>query len=395
MYSFSTTILLLLVVIIGCHSFVIRPNNPSNVNNIISSSQQQQKQKQHHLLTSRTPRTTKHHHHQQQHQQQRTQTAPLFSSSNNNNDDDSNNNDSIIHCDVLVLGAGPTGRAMTKLLANADLKVVLADAKYDSPLVPNYGVWLDEWQSIVDRYSQKHNIELKGGKCGKALNQIWQKTDCFFGGSFDTPMTERTRLDRPYGQVDKYGLVDSFQLDESTGNNIQIIRANHKVQQTFSLNLHGDTMVHSEQGTTTQLSNGQTVFSTLVVDATGHESKLVLRQVRDAGEAPPGFQIAYGVAIETDAPTVDDPFFGPYDKDCMTLFDYRTDHLTTDRDSLKHAEKEPTFMYVMPLSDTKVFFEETSLVARDPAMSFQEAKDRCMKRLEYLGIPVRNVLEEE
>jgi len=51
-------------------------------------------------------------------------------------------------------------------------------------------------------------------------------------------------------------------------------------------------------------------------------------------------------------------------------------------------------MYAMPLKGNQIFFEETSLVAR-PAVSFQECKDRCMKRLDHLGIQVTKLYEEE
>ena len=51
-------------------------------------------------------------------------------------------------------------------------------------------------------------------------------------------------------------------------------------------------------------------------------------------------------------------------------------------------------MYVMPIKDNKVFFEETSLVAR-PAISFQECKDRTMKRLKYHGVRITKLYEEE
>jgi len=78
----------------------------------------------------------------------------------------------------------------------------------------------------------------------------------------------------------------------------------------------------------------------------------------------------------------------------MTLFDYRTDHYDSDPVALKKVEGAPTFMYAMPLKDNRIFFEETSLVAR-PALSFQECKDRCFKRLEHLGIKVVDIEEEE
>ena len=48
----------------------------------------------------------------------------------------------------------------------------------------------------------------------------------------------------------------------------------------------------------------------------------------------------------------------------------------------------------MPLNDNRIFFEETSLVAR-PALSFQECKDRCFQRLQHLGIKATNIYEEE
>lgn len=78
----------------------------------------------------------------------------------------------------------------------------------------------------------------------------------------------------------------------------------------------------------------------------------------------------------------------------MTLFDYRTDHFVDGSTEEARAIKDPTFMYAMPLEDNKIFFEETSLVAR-PAISFQECKDRCFTRLEHLGIKVLDVEEEE
>ena len=44
-------------------------------------------------------------------------------------------------------------------------------------------------------------------------------------------------------------------------------------------------------------------------------------------------------------------------------------------------------MYVMPFSDTRLFLEETSLVAR-PAVPFEELKRRLDTRMAHLGIKV-------
>jgi len=102
----------------------------------------------------------------------------------------------------------------------------------------------------------------------------------------------------------------------------------------------------------------------------------------------PGFQIAYGALVRVRDSSPES--VGPYDKEAMTLFDYRTDHLPDDNT----AQKAPTFMYAMPLQGNRIFFEETSLVAR-PAISFQVCKDRYLRRLQHLGIQVEELEEEE
>lgn len=54
----------------------------------------------------------------------------------------------------------------------------------------------------------------------------------------------------------------------------------------------------------------------------------------------------------------------------------------------------PTFLYAMPFSKTRIFLEETSLVAR-PAVGFEDLKGRLHARLNHLGITVKAVEEEE
>lgn len=304
-------------------------------------------------------------------------------------------------CDVLVLGGGPTGRAVASLFAsssNNDWNVILADASHEKPFVPNYGVWRDEWDAVVDRYRQM-GVSLTGGEYGEALNRQWDITDCFFGGSFDIPTEQRQRLDRPYCQVDKNALKQSLVNDS---NGVTILPYNHD-SKAIGINIYSPTgsLVHDETGSTIRLvskddeSDTVTVRARIIIDTTGHETQLVLRDTKADANRPPGFQIAYGCLADLDeSSVVDKTMCGPYDKEAMTLFDYRTDHFDGDDSATQKAIEEPTFMYVMPLKDNKVFFEETSLVAR-PAVSFQECKDRCFRRLDHLGIKVNAIEEEE
>jgi len=292
-------------------------------------------------------------------------------------------------CDVLVLGSGPAARAAASLFSKrGDRNVILADKNFDKPWIPNYGVWQDEWEAVSERYSM----------CGidtlNSINRKWEMTDCYFGGSFGIPTEERFRVNRPYWRVDRIRLQDVL----TNHNCYEVIKANHE-SKMIGLNLFSppDSLVHDENGSTIRLSDGTVVKAKLIVDCTGHESKLISKNPEEDGNVEAGYQIAYGLTADVEPLEEGGEFgdcIGPYDKEAMTLFDYRTDHFVSDSVEEKKATADPTFMYAMPLSGNEIFFEETSLVAR-PAISFQECKDRCMTRLEHLGIKVLKIKEEE
>lgn len=293
-------------------------------------------------------------------------------------------------CDVLVIGSGPAGRSIAKLLSSnptdeSKIKVILADRNIDKKWVPNYGAWRKEWDAISDTYKNKCGVD----GLEKAIDREWEVTDCYFGGSHGIPVTERFRLDKAYLRVDGEKLEDTLK-----GGYVEIAANHFSIATGLNVFSPKDSLTVDDQGCSIELKNDVTgdlikIDAKLIIDCTGHESKLVTRDQRVPFRQP-GYQIAYGALVELDE---NDTNSGPYDKEAMTLFDYRTDHLDDDDDD-SAAESSPTFMYAMPLTDNKIFFEETSLVAR-PAISFQLCKDRCFKRLKHLGIKVSKVLEEE
>lgn len=68
------------------------------------------------------------------------------------------------------------------------------------------------------------------------------------------------------------------------------------------------------------------------------------------------------------------------------------------RDFSKHKPesleaKYPTFLYVMAMSPTKIFFEETCLASRE-AMPFNLLKSKLMSRLKAMGIRITRTYEE-
>ena len=252
------------------------------------------------------------------------------------------------NCDVLVLGSGPAARSIASLLGANSLKVVLADQNEQRDWPPNYGVWQDEWQAILDKYTSM-GVKLDGGNEGQCVDRSWPVTDCYFGGSFDIPTEARMRLDRPYYRVDRFALRKSLMAGDSY---YETVRANHN-SQAIGVNMYepAGSLLHDSKGSTTVLEkkNGDqvTVRSKLIVDCTGHETRLVLKESRDTSPKP-GFQIAYGILADVDEASFrnDKSAIGPYDMEAMTLFDYRTDHYdNADVGAQGKVAASPTFMY--------------------------------------------------
>jgi len=297
-----------------------------------------------------------------------------------------------IDVDVAVVGGGIAGTTISWLLQqNEDCKVALIDPNaqnINSTWYPNYGEWRDEWHSLSEALNL---VELK-----ECTTTEWEVTDCFFGGNFQIPMNERTRLDRPYIRVDRIKLQGLLRRKFAEAGGLAI--ASKISAKKLSPNLFDTTaLVHHSEGSVITLDNQNRVNAKVVIDATGFESRLVAREdPYNARGNPrvlrPGYQIAYGFIAYIDN-------MGPYDPLAMTLFDYRTDYNadTTNKDIIDR----PTFMYVMPLKileggKYKVFFEETSLVGRDSRMlSFTECKKRALERLAFYNITIESIEEEE
>eukprot|EP00437_Effrenium_voratum_P011976 CAMPEP_0181450544 /NCGR_PEP_ID=MMETSP1110-20121109/28230_1 /TAXON_ID=174948 /ORGANISM="Symbiodinium sp., Strain CCMP421" /LENGTH=626 /DNA_ID=CAMNT_0023574767 /DNA_START=46 /DNA_END=1922 /DNA_ORIENTATION=+ len=279
--------------------------------------------------------------------------------------------------DVAVIGAGPGGTLLAYLLAEQHgRKVCLIDPAASKKWPNNYGVWQAEWDALA----AKLGVDLNA-----CLQAQWKVTDCYFGGSWELPVDNRLRLDRPYARVDRAKLK---QLLRSSPN-VKVIESEVECKAIANNVFDCPAIRHSGSGSVILLADGSAIRTKLIVDSTGFESSLT-RRLPAPGQAPgpaAGYQIAYGCEV-----IVDGDFY--YAPEAMTLFDYRTDHLSFDKEWEQRAEKEPTFIYVMPLGpvpgepNAAVFFEETSLVAR-PAISFEECKQRCFARLRHLGVSYR------
>ena len=217
--------------------------------------------------------------------------------------------------DVCVLGGGIGGSTISWLLQEREnCTVALIDPKVDQPGVwyPNYGEWRDEWHALSDR--------LKLPELKACTTTEWEETDCFFGGSYDMAMEEKTVLDRPYVRVDRVQLQKLYRERFATASGLQI--ASKLSSQRIANNLFDRGLLHDASGSTLTLDSGATVRCKVIIDATGLESKLVGKETPMLARGslltiPIGFQIAYGFIATVNS-------MGPYNFSAMTLFDYRS-----------------------------------------------------------------------
>jgi len=252
--------------------------------------------------------------------------------------------------DLVIAGAGPSGLAVACRVAAAGYRVAIVAPDSLGIWVNNYGVWIDEFESM--------GLE-------DCFDTIWDSATVWLNGS-----EERT-LTRPYARVDRPKLKRKL-LERCIETGVQFADAKVK-----------DCNNSASDKSVITCSDGRQVSGTFVVDATGHSKALVKY---DTARYDPGYQGAYGITVTVKS--------HPFPVDKMLFMDWRDDHLDGYPELKASNAKLPTFLYAMPFSDTKVFLEETSLVAR-PIIPFPELKARLDARMKHLGLEVLSIEEEE
>ncbi|KAI8112409.1 hypothetical protein M9434_003732 [Picochlorum sp. BPE23] len=252
--------------------------------------------------------------------------------------------------DVVIAGAGPSGLAVASRVAGAGFKVAVIDPQPLGQWINNYGVWVDEFNAMG---------------LDDCFDVVWPTATVHLNSSSDG---ERT-LKRPYARVDRPKLKRKL-LQQCIDNGVEFKYA--KVRDSSVM----------DEVTAVVCDDGTRVKGTFAVDATGHSKALI----KYDGKYDPGYQGAYGITVNVES--------HPFDVDKMLFMDWRDDHLDGYPELKESNAKLPTFLYAMPFSPTKVFLEETSLVAR-PIIPFPELKARLDARMAHLGIKVLSVEEEE
>lgn len=254
--------------------------------------------------------------------------------------------------ELVIVGGGPAGLAVAGRVAAAGYKVVVVDPAPLGRWPNNYGVWCDEFEQL----GLQDTFEI-----------VWDTATVLLD---EGPEHERT-LKRPYARVDR-PLLKKMLLQKAVKSGVSFMKTK------------GLKVEHSSETSVVHCGNDVELRASLVLDAAGF-SKTLVEYAGDKSYSP-GYQGAYGVMVEVES--------HPFPLDKMLFMDWRDSHLD-DAPAMKAANaKLPTFLYVMPFSPTKIFVEETSLVAK-PAISFPELKERLDLRMKHLGIKIKNVEEEE
>ncbi|CAM8946042.1 unnamed protein product [Rhodiola kirilowii] len=249
--------------------------------------------------------------------------------------------------DLVVIGCGPAGLALAAESAKLGLKVGLIGP--DLPFTNNYGVWEDEFK----------DLGLEG-----CIEHVWRDTVVYLDDESDPIM-----IGRAYGRVSRYSLHEEL-VKRCAESGVSYMSS--KVERIVEA-ADGHSVVVCEQ----ELA----IPCRLATVASGAASGKLLEY--EVGGPRVSVQTAYGLEVEVEN--------NPYDPTLMVFMDYRD----YTKQKVPCLESEyPTFLYAMPMSPTKVFFEETCLASKN-AMPFDLLKSKLLARLSTMGIKIVKMYEEE
>ena len=240
--------------------------------------------------------------------------------------------------DIGVLGSGPAALSLAAACGRLGASVLLVAPRPDAPWSPNYCLWADE---VPAQFAPQ-------------VEHAWPE-------AFVATQYAERPLRRSYVKLDNRLLRASLWSDLRAAG----CRSVAKVATAIT---------HQDEESRVHTADGKHARVRVVIDASGSGSPFVKRAKRP----DPAYQIAYGVLL--DAPQ------HRFDPSRAVLMDFRP---VNDEES-----EPPTFLYALPLSDGRLFLEETSLASR-PGVSMELLMKRLELRLDAMGLRTCTRLGEE
>ncbi|MBA8823640.1 lycopene beta-cyclase [Saccharopolyspora lacisalsi] len=229
--------------------------------------------------------------------------------------------------DVLVVGAGPAGRAVAAACSDAGMRVSLLDPAPRRGWANTYATWYDELPTTAAR-----------------------EATATVSSRMSAVAVSHHEWARPYAVLDNTALWRQLWrpgITEVTGKAVAV--------------------EHGPAGSTVHLKTGHRIATAVVIDASGAARALCGgRPARRSAE-----QTAVGAILpSTDAEAL-------VTTDTGVFMDWRQVPAT--------SSTWPTFLYSVPLAAGRTLVEETSL-ARRPGLSLSLLRDRLEHRLGTAGI---------
>lgn len=262
----------------------------------------------------------------------------------------SNPTESIV--DITIVGAGPAGLILAASLVEQGLTVQVVDICSRKSWTNNYCFWTQE----LTQADLSPNLS---AIIHDAIANTWPQSIIHTNGQSYT-------LDTPYSKFDTTCLQ----------RNLLSFLDRHLVQ------FHDDqilSVIHEAESSRLVGERG-IYLSRLVIDAGGSQSGLLTR----SPNPQPAFQIAYGQHLH-----FPDGYTHLFDANQVGFMNFRLPHgwkpfrFTT-----------PSFLYVLPISDTDVFVEETVLATRNN-VEFTELQERLDIRKQQWRCQDVDIVDEE
>ncbi len=216
--------------------------------------------------------------------------------------------------------------------------MILIAPEPHAPWKPNYCLWAEEVPDAVQG----------------SVERVWNEA------VVETRLGRHV-LRRPYAKLDNAALQHAYWDTLERGSTRVVQDAARELEHH-----EGETQVHTVSGTVER--------ARVVIDASGADSRFVRR----IHQRPPAYQVAYGLWLHA-------PGHG-FDPNQMVMMDFRP--------ASPDDTDPPSFLYVLPMSDERLFVEETSL-ARRPAVSMELLQRRLETRLKTLVLDQATRLDEE
>ncbi|MDH3201096.1 MAG: lycopene cyclase family protein [Myxococcales bacterium] len=240
--------------------------------------------------------------------------------------------------DIAVLGSGPAALSIAAACTERGASVTLVAPEPEAPWQPNYCLWADEVSPRMEHLTER----------------LWPQA------SVVTALGSRV-LERPYVKLDTQEL-QRFLWGALRAGSVRITSS-----RAAALDHRGtESRIRTDDGTILR--------ARVVIDASGARSPFIKRTHRRA----PAFQTAFGLMLRA-------PGHG-FDPNRMVLMDFCP--------ASRQDPDPPSFLYVLPMGDDRLFIEETSL-ARRPAMRLSVLRARLEARLASLGLQHCERIDEE